>query len=475
VVSYVLSGRISRRWKAGRVIPGLLAMLIAFVFLLGVPSSAATAHGDQLWLVVSDIHLNVFASSDQPSAYAFDTNRALFNSALTQMRRAAPHPALVLLPGDFLMHDFAEQARRHSVMPDAAALRTMEWIAGRFSQVFPNAQFAIALGNNDVPCGDYKSADGSRYLAAVARAWAPLIDRHGAARDFTASFSRSGYYTTRLPVAGLRLVVLNSVPLSSEYRGTCGMRAPQNAATQLSWLSKTLGSTPPNQHNIVMMHIPPGFDAFSTDYVRGLVAWRFLSPRYDAALVAALDAPRNRVAYAIAGHTHRFDFRFADGVPIVVFGSLSPIYANNPAFYVLRVRSNGALHDIDVRAFDETDAAWLHPLSFDRAWSLPDVGAASLERLHARLAKAPALRPRWYRQSGGWLSNAVIKDPTWAASWRISWCAQDLTARDYAHCAGLRKRLLVLPSLGALIVVVAVVLVSLALLHRLRVGIGTKR
>ena len=106
MVSSVLSGR-------------LLAKLVASVFLFGVSSPAATAHGDQLWLVVSDIHLNVFAPSDRPSAYAFDTNRALFYSALTQMRRAAPHPALVLLPGDFLMHDFAEQARRHSVMPEA--------------------------------------------------------------------------------------------------------------------------------------------------------------------------------------------------------------------------------------------------------------------------------------------------------------------------------------------------------------------
>lgn len=453
------------------VLLGLMATLAACVLARSGPARAATVRTERPWLVVSDIHLDLFDSSNRPSAYAFDTNRALFVSAVVRMKRAAPNPAVVLLPGDFLMHDFAAQARRHDVKPDEAALRSMGWIAEKLERAFPRARFAIALGNNDVPCGDYKSANGSAYLAAVARIWAPLIDRGGAAPDFVSSFSLGGYYATRLSGANLRLIVLNTVPLSTEYRGNCGAGVLDNAPRQFAWLSKTLADTRPGTRNVLMMHIPPGFDAFSTDYLHALVAWRFLSARYDDALVDALDASSDHVAYAIAGHTHRFDFRVAGDVPVLVFGALSPIYANNPSFYVLRVRPNGSLRDIDVHAFDEADGRWVDFGSFDRAWGLRGVDVASLDGLRARLAKRAALRREWYRQSGAWPSDEGIDDGTWTARWRVSWCAQDLLVRDFGRCAGIRNWLVTLPLAIVLVSFIVVFLAFLVLLPKLRARI----
>jgi sphingomyelin phosphodiesterase acid-like 3 len=439
-------------------------MLVALAISCWAPSRAAAAQPEQLWLAVSDIHLNLFAASSRSSPYGFDTNRALFESALAQMKRAAPNPTLVLLPGDFLAHDFAKRVRPRALSPNDAALRSMQWIAEQFRETFPKAQFAIALGNNDVPCGDYESGDDSPYLEAVARIWAPLIDRRGAAPDFAGSFERGGAYTARLPVAGMRLVVLNTVLLSSQYRGNCGAGDSHAASNQMTWLSRTLGDTPARTRNVVFMHIPPGFDAFSTEYVHGLLAWPFLQPRYSARLAAALAAPRNRVAYAVAGHTHRFDFRLARGVPIVVLGALSPIYHNNPAFYVFRVSPNGALRDIDVHVFDDTGASWRNARSFDRDWGIPSVDGASLVRLHARLAEAALLRAKWQQQSEGWLQGGETDDVQ-EADWRISWCAQDLLERDFSRCAGIRKRVLILPILGALFVIAAVVFVFLTRLR----------
>lgn len=230
------------------------------------------------------------------------------------------------------MHNFREQAAHNGAAPDEAGIRTMRWIAVALERAFPTAQFAIPLGNNDIPCGDYKSDDGSTYLGTLARVWNPLVNRDGAAPGFAASFVRGGYYTLRLPVRGMRLVVLNTVLLSSEYRGECAGDHNQAASEELAWLRTTLRDTPRGTRNVVMMHVPPGYDAFSTDYVRGFLSWPFLKRRYNAELVGALAAPADRVAYAIAGHAHRFDFRLAGTVPVIVLGSLSPIYVNNPAF-----------------------------------------------------------------------------------------------------------------------------------------------
>ncbi|MGC1380385.1 MAG: hypothetical protein WA814_05105, partial [Candidatus Baltobacteraceae bacterium] len=136
----------------------------------------------QTWLAASDIHLDAFDRSPAPSRYGRDAGPALFDSALAEMRSAVPNPAVVVIAGDFLVHDLAGHARRRGTLPaDRVAIETMRRIAAAFGRAYPKAQFAIALGNNDAACGDYRSSDASPYLAAVARIWAPLVERRGAA------------------------------------------------------------------------------------------------------------------------------------------------------------------------------------------------------------------------------------------------------------------------------------------------------
>jgi hypothetical protein len=462
-----VSGVSPKSPSGGVRIAVLLIAFITFALLSHAPSWGASAQREQLWLAVSDIHLNAFDPSVRPSSYGFDANRALFESAVVEMKRAAPSPTLVLLPGDLLMHDFARQVRHIGITPDEAGIQTMRWIAATLERAFPNAQFAIAVGNNDIPCGDYKSGDDGPYLAAVARIWAPLVNRHGASREFVASFARSGYYTARLPLPGLRLAVLNTVLLSSQYRGNCGRSHFHAAADQLTWLSRTLRGTPPGVRNVVMMHIPPGYDAFSTEYLHEILAWPFLKRRYTAELVNALGAPRNGVAYGIAGHTHRFDFRIAGGVPIIVLGSLSPIYDNNPAFFVLHVLPTGELRDIDTHVFDEPTQAWPNYRSFDETWRTQRVDATSLERLHAEFAKLPALRARWDQQASGWPGDLIDTGGEWRRTWRVAWCAQLLSAGDFAQCAGIQARERILPVFGS-IVIVCVLFLALTLIVRVR-------
>jgi hypothetical protein len=428
----------------------LLASLACVLALWEAP--AAAGQRGETWLVVSDIHLDPFDRSSRPSAPGFDTNLTLFESAVSQMKRSAPDPNVVLLPGDFLMHEFAQNVPSGEGT-EVAALRTMRTIAETLGRAFPTAQFAIALGNNDTPCGDYASSDASEYQSELARIWAPLVNRRGASPRFVATFGRNGYYSATLPVPGLRLVALNTVLFSSRYRGNCGRGDGAAGDRQMAWLADTLTHT--RARNVVMMHIPPGFDAFSTEYVGGLVALPFLRAKENRGLIAALSTARDRVAYAIAGHTHQFDLRTAGGVPDVVFGSLSPIFGGDPAFYVVRLVPDGSLADIETHSFDETRQSWLPGRDFDRTWGVTRIDGASAAALHARLARDPQARETWDQTAGSAAGFAGIS-PAWQRRmWRVAWCAQDLGIPSFAQCANIEGR-----SRFLLFVVLIVVLVA---------------
>ena len=117
--------------------------------------------------------------------------------------------------------------------------------------------------------------------------------------------------------------MLNTVPFSPEYGGNCPS-GHDPAPLELTWFESVLRDTPPGIRNIVLMHIPPGLDAYATNYAYDFVAWPFLKARYASGLLDALESSPGSILYAIAGHTHRFDFRLAGGVPIVGLGALSP-------------------------------------------------------------------------------------------------------------------------------------------------------
>jgi hypothetical protein len=448
---------------------GVLCIVLSCMALCCAAVRAASAPNDRVWLLASDIHLNPFNDSPYPILFGTDTNPALFKSALATMKREVPNPSVVLLPGDFFVHNFPKVAHRNrpSQSADSTGIDTMRTIVRLFEQTYPNAQFVIAMGNNDAPCGDYRVDVKDPFIAAVARLWAPLIDRHNAAPQFASSFVRGGYYTATLPVRGVRMVVLNTVLFSSQYRGTCG--GGGNAGkNELTWLNETLRDTPSGTSNIVMMHIPPGFDTFSTETTRGFVPWAFLKPRDNIALINELSNPADHVAYAIAGHMHRFDFRIANGVPIVVFGSISPVYRNNPAFYALHVAADGSLADIDAYAYDEWTQQWTPGRSFNRTWNVDRIDAASLGQIHARLENNPALRRAWDRASSGWPSNPNIMWAVWGRFWRVPWCAQTVLGSGFAQCAHIEHRVAFLVALVIAAIVILLTFVIIVIVRSLK-------
>lgn len=416
--------------------------LLAFTAASANPATPPPSNS-QTWLVLSDIHLNPFDRSEDPALVGSDTNLALFDQTLAQMKRFVPDPSMVLLPGDFLAHGFSGKvhANAPTLGVTEAALRTMARIASSLGKTYPHAHFAIALGNNDASCGDYKSDAENRYLRRLARIWEPLIDRDGSAPDFIRSFPSGGYYTAELPVRGLRLVVLNTVPMSSGYAGNCDVAVAGIARSEFAWLRDQLAAAPPGTSNILMMHIPPGYDPVSTQFAHGFLAWSFLHENDNATLLSLLGNPSSRVRYAIAGHMHKFDFRVSDSVPILIFSSLSPVYRNNPAFFAMRVGGDGSIDDIDTYAYDEWSGDWADgPRSFDRKWNVRRIDTQSLTALHARLGIDAALRAEWAFGSVAWPTNSAFTWDAWTGRWRIPWCAQSILASGYAQCADIENR-----------------------------------
>ena len=189
--------------------------------------------------------------------------------------------------------------------PSGAGLQVMRTIERGFAQTYPKAQFAIVLGNNDDPCGDYRSPIDGSYLQELVKIWAPLVNRNGTAPGFAASFVHGGYYAASLPVRGMRLIALNSVYFSREYLGDCKGRRPEAAPRELAWLRSTLASTPSGSKNVLLMHIPPGYDAFVTETARGVVAWPYYGFGSSAGFLD--DCRATRIALRSASPATRID------------------------------------------------------------------------------------------------------------------------------------------------------------------------
>jgi hypothetical protein len=358
----------------------LLGTTLLFAAMPG-KASASDAAVSKPWLFLSDIHLDV--EKDADGKLGDDTNMALFDSFLTEARAVDPDPPVVVIGGDFIAH--------HARNADAAA--TMTLIAKRFDRTFPHAQFVFTLGNNDSSCGDYAPPVGGQFLRLVAQAWAPLVDRNGAAPDFARRFSHDGSYVATLPFPHLRVVVTNDNFLSLRYNGKCAgdSRAPLRA---LAALGHDLRTAPAGTRSWVLFHEPPGVDAFSTSHItHQLFVVPFLRPDYRDALVRLLGDPRSHVALVLAGHTHKFSFRVLPakegaGIAMLLVPSISPIFDNAPSFLRTSVAPNGELGDVTQFAFDaghwerHGDLASLGVEHFD---------APALSALITRLKKDPAL------------------------------------------------------------------------------------
>lgn len=402
-----------------------------------VPAVAAPAASGQ-FLLFSDVHFDPMADPllvDRLAAaapvewaaildrspdkslgrYGADTTWPLLRSALAAMKAALPHPAFVLITGDFLAHVFRGKfdvaARDHS---DAAYRsfvgKTMRFLALQMAAAYPHTPILPALGNNDEICGDFKLQPHGPFLADMAELMRGLAD--GGKPELDAAWTGYGNYRATVPaLPGVRLVFANTVFFSRRYRDACGTPGgPDPGQATIDWLATELAAAAAAHQQVwLVYHVPPGIDGFATwrqgSCPSGIVPmW---TDRYAQSYAALLRRYRATVAASFAGHTHMDDFRLlGDAAGKFAFTlmtpAVSPIFGQNPAFRIVTYDAAGGVLDQTTfglanltKAGGDVPAEWRPEYTFTGEWGLPRVDLASLERLHAMIGEEPARRARW--------------------------------------------------------------------------------
>jgi hypothetical protein len=237
-----------------------------------------------------------------------DANYGVLQSALANMKKRLPHPAFIIIAGDFIWH---------GAKPVDSVLKkkTIRFIAQLFKKNFPGAPIISTMGNNDTYNNDYEIQD-SRFLNDFAEAWSPNLPKASADQ-----LKAQGYYT--FTTGNLDLVVLNSTLVRS------GSRYPQGPV-MLNWLQSTLANT--GKKVWIIAHIPPG-----TNVYNGTGFW---NANYTQTFVDEVVKYSPKINLMITSHTHFNDFTVfynSANAPVSYLRTIPSIcsnHGNNPSFDV---------------------------------------------------------------------------------------------------------------------------------------------
>ncbi len=426
-------GSMARWWRT-------LGAVLVLLAPLGLTPAFAQADGAGRALALSDIHFDPLAdplladalaaaapedwgalferaarAGSPLGAFGHDTPWPLWQAALARMQAVLPRPDMILFTGDFLVHGLgarlATAAQEHS--PQALrsfALKTVRFLALDLARRFPAVPIVPVLGNNDSDCGDYALEPGGAFLAGLLPTLREMLAAGGDAADLAAAWDADGNYDIPHPtLAHTRIIGLDSVLLSARYHDRCGGgddRAP--ALRTLEWLTARLAAASAAGDRVwLLMHIPPGIDAYATLRAGLCTAdpvdmWQ---PEALERFLALVRAHAPTLVSVLAGHTHMETFRLlgsgADAVALLGLPGLSPIFGQNPAFQVITYDAAG-VRDTETEFLASLAgadaAAWRAGAPFSAAYELPRPDAAALGRLLPRLAGDPATRLTWLRR-----------------------------------------------------------------------------
>gem|GEM_PF-678835 len=260
------------RVSQSHVVMLLLALVV--VASVGCPVAVHAA----TYLHLSDIHLDTSGVSDDTDLALWKITKEKLRSILT----GPDAPRFVLFTGDLAGHYKAAPCSKNGGLVPSQ----IPWHDANIETVLEDlhqlvAETGIPLlytpGNNDALAGDYFSftdEDGKTPFSLVPDDGYPAINASRPCGQPPCTVSPGsphlGYYSAR-PVAGLRVIALNSIIWGRKYHPVapaCQHAAgpvSQHAAgdRQLHWLAAQLDDAAAAGDKVLLaMHIPPGLDAF---------------------------------------------------------------------------------------------------------------------------------------------------------------------------------------------------------------------
>jgi sphingomyelin phosphodiesterase acid-like 3 len=356
-------------------------------------------------------------------SFGRESNRALLESVLTDMKRRSPSPDLIIYTGDFLGHRFNNTYKTLTGDESADGLqrfidKTLTYIASRVTYYYPATPVYFCLGNNDTYEDDYQITPGGQFLANSATIFSNAFLKTAVDKNlFAATYPAAGHYQV-LPSgnSGLRLLSLNAVYLSQ--RASAAADTP--AIAQLDWLEATLADASRKGDKVwVILHIPPGLNVFATlranpnpsilDQIIPLIKENHLS-RMRSILAGYSDTVRT----VFAGHTHRDDFRLImssntvehAAVPVLFTPSISPVYGNQPGYKILVYgQQDYSILNYEARYLDFGDKIWKMGHLFHQAYGFDSLTAGKMSSLHEALKNNAGMRNQYIRAYDGFKTS----------------------------------------------------------------------
>lgn len=406
-------------------------LIILIVGMLAFHLQPSFAAETESMLYVSDIHFDPLADAalvpkliEQPvsnwneifqssskkalSHYREDTNYPLWQSALKAMKRTVPHPATVIVGGDFFRHTFRADFEKlyKQQNPGNAAQdfrpvyaqflqKTIQFLLNGLVSEFPSAQFIPVVGNNDSTCGDYMVYLRDPFLRDFANAW-QRASRNSIPLSDSSDFASSGHYTTALKHnSKLKIIVGNDIFLTPQYNSRCGHAFVPPGSGELKWMDQQLSNAEKAGQKVwLVTHVPPGVDVTRSIYksMTGKKAsfMPMFKEEYNQKYLEILHRHAGNILLHFAGHNHFGEIRIPGGdVAVIMAPSISPDKTNNPTFQVYDIDAknmvvrNVADYSIDLSS--DGAPAWEKILDFDQAFQQKEVSLSSLKSVQSSL------------------------------------------------------------------------------------------
>ncbi len=299
-----------------------------------------------------------------------DANYGILRSALDNMKAKLPHPAFIIIAGDFIWH---------GATPADSVLKrkALQFIARLFKERFPGVTIIPAMGNNDTYGADYALQD-PKFLNDFADTWAPNLPKPSGDE-----LKARGYYTC--VTGNLKVIVFNSALLNN------GTHYPQ-AGTMMNWLQTNLADT--KTRNVwLLTHIPPGTNVYNNA--------SFWNADYTQTYVNTVVKYSSKVKLGLASHTHFNDFRvFYNGAnePVSymrIVPSVCSNHGNNPSFEVAEFNSATSRvvketnYYLNLAAIPKdksvTQAIWNDNISLPAGLKLDEISASGFSKFMDKL------------------------------------------------------------------------------------------
>jgi sphingomyelin phosphodiesterase acid-like 3 len=430
---------------------------LLFVWM-GLTAVAQDGPGTGRALLLSDVHLDpvadpatikqliaapvaqwsaIFQSSKQKSfsMYGADTNYRLFSSMLEEVAAQEPFDYAVFT-GDALRHNFAQAFVAAGGTPDqfpAFAAKTEAFVVQALQDRL-KIPVIVALGNDDSPCGDYQGPPDSTFLAALSdRLTVLAASPHG-----KSTFQLGGYFSMAHPtVANEDIIVLNTIFWSTLYK-SCAPGSGDPGEAELDWLGWKLYTASLLHRSVALvMHIPPGMDAFSSSHGQCQNPVPFWQDKYQTRFSALMSTYSNVVQVALAGHVHMDAFRVTGdapaSLPLRITPSVTPIYKNNPAFSVMSYDlTTGSVSDITTYflALSSQPLVWAKEYQLSSAYDIDSFSAGNLSKVAAAIRSGGAARTTFEKDYA-----VSAPSPIQPSNFFFYSCAQTLFAsKSYSEC-----------------------------------------